>query len=162
MPAFLVETFGKSYTDDGSDGIARKCVRFSDGISMTLGGYLWGLKISTLVAFCGWLAVARYVDPDVSGGIGIGLFFTMLFLWMAGVSMIVTTRLTEIFFGEEYAATFPIVAIRRGALAALLAVALALLRYFGVLAFWNGALVASALLLLELYGTHGDRKTIDE
>lgn len=125
---------------------------------MTLQGYLLGLKISTLFAFSAWASVVLYVDPASAGAFGKGLFFVTLFLWLAGVLTLLLTWLQKRIFGDECAAGSLGSNMRQSAFASGLILSLLGLRYFKVLAFWNGLLITVAFLLIELHFIHEMKK----
>jgi hypothetical protein len=128
---------------------------------MSLQGYLLGLKISTLFAFSAWAGVVLYIDPDVAGVFGKSLFFITLFLWLAGLSTLLLTWLQRKIVGDERAAGLLGANMRQSIFVACLTVALLALQSFKVLAFWNGLLIGTALLLIELYFIHRTVKSED-
>lgn len=121
---------------------------------MSLQGYLFGLKMSTLFAFSAWAGVVLYIDPETSGFFGKSLFFGTLFLWLSGICTIILTWLQRRWRGDARAASSLGSNMRQGVLASCLILALLVLRYFQILALWNGLLIGVAFLLIELYFTH--------
>lgn len=121
---------------------------------MSLQGYLLGLKISTLFAFSAWAGVMLYIDPETAGALGKSLFFATLFLWLAGALTLMLTWLQKKLFDDERAAHSLGSNMRQSVFASCLLLTLLALQYFKVLAFWNGLLIGTAFLLIELYFVH--------
>jgi len=121
---------------------------------MSLQGYLFGLKMSTMFAFFAWASVVLYIDPETSGILGKSLFFITLFLWLAGMCTVVLTWLQRKLFDDEYAAGSLGANMRRSSFIAFFVLSLLALQYFKVLAWWSGCLAGGALLLIELYFAH--------
>ncbi len=121
---------------------------------MSLQGYLLGLKMSTLFAFCAWAGVVLYIDPEASGMFGQSLFFATLFLWLAGILTLLMTWLQRKLFDDEWAAHALGANMRRSVFIASFSLILLLLLSFRMLVFWNGLLVGAAFLLIELYFVH--------
>lgn len=121
---------------------------------MSLRGYLFGLKASALIAFFAWASSVLFINPDTSGVFGTLLFFSTLFLWMIGAIAIVSVWLYRKLFGVEHAVLFLGFIMRRSVFVSCLALSILMLRYYGVLAFWNGLIMFAFFLLIELYFVH--------
>ena len=52
---------------------------------MSLKAYLWGLKISTILALSAWGVTIFLVDPSKGGWVGQLLFYCSLFLALSGI-----------------------------------------------------------------------------
>jgi hypothetical protein len=128
---------------------------------MSLQGYLLGLKISTLFAFSAWAGVVLYIDPETAGVFGRSLFFATLFLWLTGAFTILLTWLQRKICDDDRAASSLGSNMRQSIFTACLFIALLMLQYFKVLAFWNGLLLTTAFLLVELHFIHNTTKQAD-
>jgi hypothetical protein len=121
---------------------------------MSLQSYLLSLKMSTLFVFFAWASVVLYINPEEAGVFGKSLFFGTLFLWLMGVFVLCLTFMQRSLQGEERAANALGEIMRRGFLLALWVLALCLFQAWQLLALWIAALLATALLLIELRFVH--------
>lgn len=117
---------------------------------MTLNVYLWGMRISTILALLAWGAVIYYVDPSKTGILGQVLFYGSLFLALSGVFTIFFTWLRRK-VNQDESFVYIGMSFRQGLLLSLLVVILLIMQSFGVLVWWDGLLVVAALFLVELY-----------
>ncbi|HPN55001.1 MAG TPA: hypothetical protein PLB52_03680 [Candidatus Moranbacteria bacterium] len=119
---------------------------------MTLKSYFWGMRIGALIALAAWILVVLNIDPDKSGIVGQILFYVSTFLFFAGIAILFFTRIRRLATGNDECALSHLgVCFRQGVLAALLIIGFLFLQQFRILTWWDGALVAAGILLVELY-----------
>jgi len=119
---------------------------------MTLKSYLWGIRISALMALVTWIIVIFNIDPEKSGLIGQALFFISAFLFFAGIAILFFTRIRRLATGNDECALSHLgISFRQGVLAALLIIGFLFLQQLRILTWWDGALLAAGILLVELY-----------
>lgn len=118
---------------------------------MTLKLYLWGIRLVTLLAIGGWIAVITKVDPDKSGALGQALFYFSLFLTLSGIFILFLTWLKRKFSDPQNLTENLKISFRQGLLLALLAVILLLLQNRRILTWWDGLLAVAGVFLIELY-----------
>ena len=129
---------------------------------MSLQSYLFGLKMSILVAFFAWASVVLYIDPESSGMFGKILFFTTFFLWSSGACTFFFTWIQKALSDDNRSTVDLGVHVRRGMFVSCFSVVLLILQYFHVLAVWGALLVGVAFLLIELHFTHHDSRQSDD
>ncbi len=119
---------------------------------MTLKSYLWGIKISALMALATWIIVIFNIDPEKSGLVGQVLFFISAFLFFAGIAILFFTSIRRMATeSDECALSFLGVSFRQGILTALLIIGFLFLQQLRILTWWDGALLVVGILLVELY-----------
>jgi len=118
---------------------------------MTVQSYLWGMRLSTLVALASLGLVVYYVDPFRDGLMGQVLFYISLFFSVTGLATLFLFWLRRKFFNNEIVYGAVGVSFRQGMLIALAVVLLFLLQSFRLLVWWDGGLVVAGALLVELW-----------
>lgn len=119
---------------------------------MTLKSYLWGMRVSTVLALAGWLMVVLYIDPAKSGAIGQLLFYASSLLLLAGLFILLLTWLGKgNEDGEEIELAHIGASFRQGFLLSFLVLILLFFQNKGVLTWWDGALAVAGIFLVELY-----------
>ncbi len=118
---------------------------------MTLKSYLWGMRISTVLAVLAFGAVVYYVNPEESAAVGRILFYASLFLAIAGILTLFLTWIRRKFSGDQSPFVFIGMSFRQGMLLSFLTITLLFMRSFGILAWWDGLLIVAAIFLAELY-----------
>jgi hypothetical protein len=118
---------------------------------MTLKVYLWGLRLSTILALSGWILVIYFIDPQKLGIGGQLLFYFSFFLALSGILILMFTRLRRKKDDEEATFSSLGMSFRQGILLALLAIILLVLQSFRVLVWWDGLMAVAAIFLVELY-----------
>jgi hypothetical protein len=119
---------------------------------MTLKSYLWGMRFAAFFSFVALALVVWYVDPEKTGAPGKFLFFASMLLFCSSLFILFFTWLRRhIGTKEEHAIAYLGASLRQGILVALLIVFLLILQEYRVLVWWDGALVAVGILLVELY-----------
>jgi len=117
---------------------------------MTLGTYIWGIRIINLVSFCALALVIYFVDPE-AGILGLGLFYLILFFALGGIFNLILLGIRRMFLGQEQTLASVALSFRQGILLSLLAVTLLFLQSFRLLFWWDGLLVAFGVFLIEFY-----------
>lgn len=118
---------------------------------MSLKAYLWGLKISTVLALSAWGLTLFWVDPQKGGWVGQLLFYSSLFLTLSGIFALLLTAVRKRKTDNEEQMFHVGMSLRQGLLLAVLAIALLAMQRFGVLVWWDGLLAVAGILLVELY-----------
>lgn len=118
---------------------------------MTLKIYLWGMRISTVLAVLALGAIVYYIDPEESAVVGRILFYVSLFLAMAGILILFLTWIRRKFSDNQSSFIFIGMSFRQGILLSFLTVTLLFMQSFRILAWWDGLLMVAAIFLAELY-----------
>lgn len=118
---------------------------------MSLKAYLWGLKISTVLALLAWGLTIFWVDPQKGGWVGQTLFYSSLFLALSGIfALFLTIARKKTVENEEQ--LFRVgMSLRQGLLLSALAIIILAMQHYGILIWWDGLLVLGGILLVELY-----------
>ncbi|MDH4330441.1 MAG: hypothetical protein OEV93_02720 [Candidatus Moranbacteria bacterium] len=118
---------------------------------MTLKSYMWGMRIETIISLAVWLTVVNRIDPQEAGFVGQAFFYLSLWMFLSGALILFLTWMRRIFTDTEIAFTYLGMSFRQGVLLALIVVILLILQSFRVLVWWDGLLVITGVLLIELY-----------
>ncbi len=119
---------------------------------MTFRSYLWGMRVSTVLALVGWILVILYIDPEKSGIAGQMLFYGSTFLLFSGLFILFFTWVGKSRDSRETADVSHIgVSFRQGILLALLALILLFFQQSGILTWWDGLLATAGIFLVELF-----------
>ena len=140
---------------------------------MTLKSYLWGMRIILILSLIALGMVIYYVDPEHSGIAGSFLFYLTAFLFLAGLFVLIFSKLKGIAGsparnasparndvatsgkhsdagGENPKAQIGII-FRQSMLLSFLVIALLFLQSLRALTWWDGLLLVAGVLLIELY-----------
>ncbi|MEI7621757.1 MAG: hypothetical protein WCJ51_04455 [Candidatus Moraniibacteriota bacterium] len=119
---------------------------------MTLKAYLWGMRIAWVVSAIALGLVVWLVDPQVTGFVGLGLFYASTLLFFASSFVLLLTWIWHSLQKNEDAEMIFIgVSFRQGFLLALLAILLLVFQQYRVLTWWDGALSVAGIFLVELF-----------
>jgi hypothetical protein len=118
---------------------------------MTIRTYLWSMRLCTLAALVSLGLVIRFVDPVHNGLLGQAFFYASLFFSVAGLVAIFLYWLRRSFSGEAEPEAGAGISFRQGALVALAVCSLLVLQYFRLLFWWDGGIVVTGVLLVELW-----------
>lgn len=118
---------------------------------MTVRGYLWGMRLSTLVAVSALGLVACYINPLRDGILGQALFYVSLFFSITGLATLFLFWLRRKFANNETVFLNVGVSFRQGMLVALAVCALFALQSFRLLVWWDAGLIIVGALLVELW-----------
>ena len=86
---------------------------------MTIRAYLWGMRISTLVALACLGLVIRFIDPVKDGILGQVLFYVSLLFSVTGLATLFLFWLRRLFSKNETAYLNVGISFRQGMLVAL-------------------------------------------
>lgn len=118
---------------------------------MTVGSYVWGVRIGTILAVLSWISIVLFVDPERTGIVGQTLFYSSAFLALAGIFILFLTWLRRMRATEDVMLADIGTSFRQGILIALLAITLMLFQQMQILVWWDALLVAAGIFLVELY-----------
>jgi hypothetical protein len=118
---------------------------------MTIRAYLWGMRISTLVALVCFGFVIYFIDPVKDGALGRVLFYVSLFFSVTGLAILFLFWLRRLFSKNETAYLNVGISFRQGMLVALAVTAMFILQSFRLLLWWDAGLVIVGMLLVELW-----------
>ncbi len=118
---------------------------------MTIRAYLWGMRISTLVAVVCLGLIVRFIDPVKDGLLGQVLFYVSLFFSVTGLATLFLFWLRRLFSKNETAYLNVGISFRQGMLVALAVTAMFALQSFRLLLWWDAGLVIVGTLLVELW-----------
>lgn len=119
-------------------------------LPMSLGAYLWGIRLFLLLSLCAWVSIVVAVDPVQSGGVGVWLFYISLFGSVLGAMTLLVTWMYRRALGMVSAAHYLGGAFRQASLLSLLVVGSVYLQMEHWLTWWDGLLLVAVTLLLEL------------
>lgn len=113
------------------------------------------MRFCTLVALVALGLVVRYINPTKDGILGQTLFYISLFFSVTGMATLFLFWLRRNLSNNEAVYTNVGVSFRQGALIALAVSALMILQSLRLLVWWDGGLVLTAILLIELWFLSG-------
>lgn len=113
-------------------------------------GYLWILRIVTLVSLGGLSYVVMLIDPE-SGYLAKIYFFVALFFFSGGFFNLLFLRMRKKMLHGDFLGYNLAVSFRQAALLAVLTVALLALQGARMLVWWDGLLLVAGVFLIELY-----------
>jgi hypothetical protein len=118
---------------------------------MTIRAYLWGMRITTLIALAALGLVVYYVDPVRDVILGQVLFYTALFFSLTGIATLFLFWIRRRFSRNEIVYSNVGLSFRQAMIIAFAVVAMFILQSFQLLIWWDGGLVIAAALLIELW-----------
>jgi len=118
---------------------------------MTVKGYLWGMRLSTLVALAALGLVVYFVNPFRDGILGQTLFYVSMYFSITGLATLFLFWLRRRFANNETVYLNVGVSFRQGMLVALTVSLMFLLQSFRLLVWWDGGLIIVGVLLVELW-----------
>jgi len=120
---------------------------------MTLGAYIWGMRLIVILSLSAFIMVISFVDPDTAGLPGKMLFYLSLFFALSGLFNLFLLWLRKrLTLADAKAASFNIrLSFRQGILLSIFAVGLLVMQSFRVLVWWDGLLLLVGIFLIELY-----------
>lgn len=116
---------------------------------MSLSTYLWGIRLFTLFAFFAWLGVVVLLDPEATGGMGVGLLFISLFALLTGLLTLFVTWAYRKALGDKGTAHHLGGAFRQASLLALYVLGIVFFQYGRIFTWWDALLLLAAILLIE-------------
>lgn len=118
---------------------------------MTLGTYLFGISISTVLCWVAWILTLFNLDPKTAGTVGFLSFFTSLFFALIGTLTIAGFYIRLLASKNEYYYENITISFRQAILASIMVVGLLVLQALRLLNFFDGTLFVLAIILLEAY-----------
>lgn len=113
--------------------------------------YLFGIFVLTLLAMGVWLLILFNFNPYQADLLTVITFFVSLFLWLTGIFILIGFYIKVQISNNEIIYSFISSTIRQSIILALAIVGILVLRTLRVLTWWDGILLALAVLLLELF-----------
>jgi len=118
---------------------------------MVHGTYLLAILIATVFGWASWIVVINKLSPFTAPELALGLFYTSLFIALAGtLALIIYYLRAWLNKGEIYNVHLNI-SLRQGILlSAMICIGIAFQR-LKVLTWWDGLLLLAIVLLIEFY-----------
>jgi len=118
---------------------------------MTLKSYLNAMTTATSFAFMGWILVIMYIDPINSGFMGLGLFYTTLFLGLLGFFTLISFSLKRWIANNEVIFSYITSSFRQGFWLSIIIIGILVMQGARILNWWDALLFVGSISLLELY-----------
>lgn len=118
---------------------------------MPLSRYLIIMGISTAIAAASWVIVILFLDPTVSGPIGLTLFFVSFFLTIFGIASVVGYTVRRLFQRREVAFRLVAISFRQAILVALLLTVSLFLQSRRLFTWWTSLALVAFVTLLEAF-----------
>lgn len=124
---------------------------------MSIGAFLWGMRLVVLVGFMGAAGMifsfTPYFDTKSfeANYFALGLFYLFLFMFLLGIFSSFLFRLKGSGGTCEEKRTNAGVSFRQGLLLSFMVLGLLVLQSFRILVWWDGLLVIGAVMVVELY-----------
>lgn len=115
--------------------------------------YLWTIGLTALVSWAAWGMVIAKLDPYESTSLALGLFFISLFFAFIGSFTVIGFGLRRWIGKNEIYYHHLSVSLRQGLLLSLCTLLCIGFLMLGVLKWWNGLLVVTMAVLVEMYIT---------
>lgn len=106
---------------------------------------------ATVFCWIAWGLILLYVNPGEAGIVGLAGFYVSLFFSLVGTFTLLGLTLRIWFSHNEVLFAHVGVSFRQAILLAVVSVGCMLLQQFQVLNWWDGALFAISVALLEFY-----------
>ena len=123
---------------------------FTKTKNMISKGYLWTIRIVTLLSLVALTFIVVRVDPQKDPSAKI-FFYSALFFFLSGMVNLLLLRLRRRRMRGELVYENIVLSLRQGILLAFLAIGLFLLQGFRMLLWWDGLLLLAGIFLIELY-----------
>jgi hypothetical protein len=118
---------------------------------MTIGTYLYGMIISTVLCFISWALIVFCVNPTVENLTGPILFYLSLFFFLASFFTLAGFYLRRKISKNSIEFTQAGDSFRQGVFFSLIFVGMLVLQSFRMLTLWNVGLFVIGIGLLEFY-----------
>lgn len=124
-------------------------------IFMTLTKFLISVGIVTLCSWLAWVTVLLYIDPELSGMVGIGVFYASLFFALLGtftlLGLSIRILLKRLHRGIVIAFQFVSPSIRQAIWFSVAVVVCLLLSAAKLFNWWSVGLLMISLIVLEAF-----------
>lgn len=124
---------------------------------MSIGAFLWGMRLAMLVGFAGAVGMIFSFTPyfdtkslEINYFV-VGLFYLFLFLFLMGTFSLLLFRLRGRGETDDETRINAGVSFRQGLFLSIMVLGILLLQSFRILVWWDGLLVVGAVLIAELY-----------
>ena len=118
---------------------------------MPLNRYFIIMGTGTAIAAASWVMVLLFLNPQVSGVVGVAFFFASFFLVIFGIASIVGYAARRIFQRHEIAFKLVALSFRQAILIALLLTGSLFLQSRGYFTWWTALLLLLFLTLIEAF-----------
>lgn len=118
---------------------------------MPLNRYFIIMGTGTAIAAASWVMVLLFLNPQVSGAVGVALFFVSFFLVIFGIASIVGYAARRIFRRNEIAFKLVALSFRQAILIAALLTGSLFLQSRGYFTWWTALLLLTFLTLIEAF-----------
>lgn len=109
------------------------------------------MLLASLFCWTAWGLILFYLDPQVSGLVGLLCFYLSLFFSLIGTFTLIGLALRIWFSHNEVIFAFVGVSFRQAILLSVVIIGCLLLQQFRVLNWWDGSLLAISIGLFEFY-----------
>lgn len=113
--------------------------------------YLLLAAFGTIICWAAWALVLFYIDPFISGFIGLTSFYLTLFLALLGTFSLLGFLFRRTFLRDRIAYHHIGVSVRQGLFFSLVVVGGLLLRGTGLYTWWNLAFLVAGFTVLEFF-----------
>lgn len=113
--------------------------------------YIVIISFAAIIAWLAFYLVVTKLDPFVSTGLALALFFISLFFALTSTFTIAGFYLRVWFNKNEIYYDHINVSLRQGILLTLIALGSLLFQLLGVLTWWSGLLLIAAITMIEFY-----------
>jgi len=118
---------------------------------MTLGFYIWGMRLVVLFSFVALGLVINYIDPEKPEIIGKVVFYLVLFFFLSSFFNLFLLWIRKRALGKEAISLNVGLSFRQGALLSVFILGLMLLQSMRMLVWWDGLLLLAGVFIIELY-----------
>lgn len=115
--------------------------------------YLITIGLTAALSWAAWIIVLLKLDPYESTGMALGLFFVSLLFALIGTFTLLGFGLRRWIGKQEIYYHHLTVSLRQGLLLSICTLISIMLLILGLLTWWNGLLLVTVALLIELYLT---------
>lgn len=118
--------------------------------------YLITIAITAVISWIAWIMVITKLDPYESTGLALTLFFLSLFFAMIGSFTLLGFGLRRWLGKDEVYYHHLSVSLRQGLLLSACTLLCIVFLILGILKWWNGLLLVTIAVLIEMYLTSRD------
>ena len=118
--------------------------------------YLLTIALTSVISWLAWGMVVTKLDPYESTGLALGLFFLSLFFALIGSFTLLGFGLRRWLGKDEVHYHHLSVSLRQGILLSVCTLLCVAFLILGILKWWNGLLLVTISVLIEMYLTSRD------
>lgn len=112
--------------------------------------YLITIGLTAVISWAAWIIVIFKLDPYESTGMALGLFFVSLFFALIGTFTLLGFGMRRWLSKQEVYYHHLTVSLRQGLLLSICTLLCIILLILGILTWWNGLLLVTVAVLIEL------------